>query len=60
MTEPKAMREIHEIREKISRETAGLTPEERTARVNENMYKLQKEFGFKITETLPAPRYTDK
>ena len=48
------MREIHEIREKMSREIKGLTIEERVARVNADLYRLQKEFGFKIAEDLPG------
>ena len=57
MNEPKAMQEIHAIREQLSREKRGLTIEERVARSNANIYRLQKEFGFKIAEELPEPRY---
>jgi hypothetical protein len=57
MTEPKAMREIHEIREKIHEERKTMTTEESIARVNASMINAQKEYGFKITYTMPEPRY---
>ena len=48
MNEPKSMREIHEIREKISREMEGLSPEERARRVNEEARSIIEEYGLKI------------
>jgi len=48
MTEPKAVSEIHAIREKISRETANLTPKEKAERVNENAQKAIEQHGIKL------------
>ena len=48
MNEPKAMREIHEIRERISYETAGLSPEERSQRVNRAAENLLKQYGIEL------------
>jgi hypothetical protein len=58
MNEPKAMREIHEIREQLSREKKGLTIEERVARTNIAIDRVQKEFGIKVIDALPERRYS--
>jgi hypothetical protein len=58
MNEPKAMREIHEIREQLSREKKGLTIEERVARTNIAKDRIQKEFGIKVIDALPERRYS--
>ena len=44
MTEPRAMREVHEIREKISVEEKGLTAAEKTARVSAEMAEIKKKY----------------
>ncbi len=46
--EPRAMREIHEIREKLHEEMKGLTRGEYTARANRTAEKLAKQYGMKI------------
>ena len=56
MTEPKAMREIHEIREKIYEETKNMTASEHTAYFNAIAEKALKEFGIKIIDK-PESRY---
>ncbi|MDR1093858.1 MAG: hypothetical protein LBL66_06885 [Clostridiales bacterium] len=57
MTEPNAMREIHEIRECLSREKNGLTIEERLARTNAATLELQKKYGFRVIDKLPERKY---
>ena len=49
MNEPRAMREIHEIREKMSLEKRGLTIEERVARANASVDELKKR-GIKVAD----------
>ena len=46
--EPRAVREIHAIREKIYEETKHLTREERIKRINDKGQRLAAEFGFTI------------
>jgi hypothetical protein len=48
MTEPKAMREIHEIRDRIYEETKNMTPAEFNAFVRKNSDDLLKETGYKL------------
>jgi len=48
MKEPKAMREIHEIMEKIYEEEKHLTPEERVKKIHEESEKFLKETGLKL------------
>jgi hypothetical protein len=45
--EPKAMREIHKIQEKIYEEEKKLTPAQRIHRVKEAARKLMEEYGLK-------------
>ena len=45
--EPKAMREIHKIQEKIYKEEKGMTSEQRLRRVKESARKLMEEYGIK-------------
>ena len=47
--EPKAMREIHKIQEKIYKEEKGLTSEQRIRRVKEAARKFMEEHGIKFT-----------
>lgn len=46
--EPRAMREIHEIREKLYEEMKNMTPGEYTARVNREAEELAKQYGLKM------------
>ncbi len=46
--EPRAMREIHEIRERLARETSYMTPEEHAAHVNRIAEKLARKHGFTL------------
>ena len=46
--EPRAMREIHEIREKLYEEMKDMAPGEYTARVNRQAEELAKKYGFKM------------
>lgn len=55
MNEPKAMREIHEIREKIYEETKNMTPAEFNARVQKNVDALLKETGYKLVPVEGKP-----
>ena len=48
--EPKAIKEIHEIREQIFEETKGLTAEERAAQTNRIGMKLAEKHGLKISQ----------
>lgn len=54
-TEPRAMREIHEIREKLYEEMKGLTPEEYATRVNREAEELARKHGLKIQTSAVAP-----
>ena len=45
--EPKAMREIHKIQEKIYKEEKGMSSEQRLRRVKEAARKLMNEQGIK-------------
>ena len=45
--EPKAMREIHKIQEKIYEEEKGLTSQQRIRRVKESAQKMMREYGIK-------------
>ena len=45
--EPKAMREIHRIQEKIYEEEKDMTPAQRIRRVKESARKLMEEYGIK-------------
>ena len=55
MNEPRAMREIHEIRERIYEERKGMTPEEYNAMVKKNTDALLKESGYKLVPVEGKP-----
>jgi hypothetical protein len=46
--EPKALKEIHDIREKIYEETKNMTPEERAKYAHSEAQKLMKLYNLKI------------
>ena len=46
--EPKALKEIHDIREKIYEETKNMTPEERVRYAHCEAQKLIKQYNLKI------------
>lgn len=46
--EPKAMREVHEIRELLAKETGHMTPEEHVAHVNKIAEECARKYGFKL------------
>ena len=46
--EPKELKEIHIIREKIYEETKNMTPAERTKHANDMAKKVIKEYDLKI------------
>ena len=48
MNEPRAMREIHEIRKKIYEDTKHMTPEEQTELTRMEAQALIEKFGLKI------------
>lgn len=48
ISEPKALREIHEIREQIYEETKGLTPEERAEHTNKIGREIAEKYGLKV------------
>lgn len=52
--ESRAMREIHEIRERLAKETGHMTPEEHTAHVNRIAEELARKHGFKLVRS-PNP-----
>jgi hypothetical protein len=52
--EPRAMREIHEIREQLAKETAHMTSEEHVAHVNNIAEELARKYGFKLVRS-PNP-----
>ena len=47
LKEPKAMREIHKIQEKIYEEEKGLTSAQRISRVKEEARKFVEKYGIK-------------
>lgn len=49
--EPRAMREIHEIREQLAKETGHMTPEEHAAHVNRIAEELSHKYGFKLVRS---------
>ena len=51
--EPGAMREIHEIREKLYEETKGVTPEEHTAWIHERSRALLEQYGIQLKKAAP-------
>ena len=55
MNEPRAMREIHEIREKIYEERKGMTPAEYNAEVEKNTDALLKKHGYKLVPVEGKP-----
>lgn len=48
--EPRALREIHEIREKLFEETKDLSPEERSVRRNKIGREVAEKYGLKIKQ----------
>ena len=48
--EPRALREVHEIREKIYEETKNLSAEERAALTNKIGREVAEKFGLKIIQ----------
>jgi len=48
--EPRALREIHEIREQIYEETKNLSPEERAERTNRIGREIAEKYGLKIKQ----------
>ena len=48
MNEPKALQEIHRIREEIYEETKHMTPAEHTRYVKEGARKLIEEYNLKL------------
>jgi hypothetical protein len=48
MSEPRAMKEIHDIREKIYEDTKRLSPEEQTELTRREAQALIDKFGLKI------------
>lgn len=46
--EPKAMREIHEIRERLYEEEKNLSPEEKIAKIHRESEAVIKKYGLKF------------
>ena len=55
MNEPKAMREIHKIREKIYEQRKGMTPTEYNAEVGKNTEALLEKSGYKLVPVEGKP-----
>lgn len=52
--EPRVMREIHEIRKRLSEEIRHMAPGEYTKRVNHTAEEMAKKYGFKLIDS-PKP-----
>ena len=52
--EPRPMREIHEIQERLYAEEKNLTPQERIAKIHREAEELIKEYGLKFKLHKPA------
>ena len=48
MNKPKALKEIHDIREKIYEETKDMTPEEKVKYTHNEAQKLIKQYNLKV------------
>ena len=48
--EPRALKEIHEIREQIYEETKNLSPEERAERRNKVGREIAEKYGLKVRQ----------
>ncbi len=55
MKEPKAMREIHEIMEKIYEEEKHLTPEERVKKINKESEEFIKKHNLNLKRVARKP-----
>ena len=55
--EPRAMREIHEIREHIYEETKNMSPEERSAFTRKEAQEMIEKYGLKVNR---PERYADR
>jgi hypothetical protein len=51
MNEPEVMRELHEIRARMSAETKDMTPEQRADRTNAIAAEIAKQYGFEFSYT---------
>ncbi len=49
--EPRAMREIHEIRERLSEEMRHMAPGEYTRRANRIAEEMAKKYGLKLLDS---------
>ena len=58
MNEPRAMREIHEIREQIYKETKNMTQKERAALTHSEAQEMIDKYGLKLKR--PEPRIAAK
>lgn len=54
LTEPRAMREVHEIRERLYEEDKNLSDKELLAKWHEVGQRLSKELGLKIASSKPT------
>ena len=60
MSEPNAMREIHEIREQLYEETKNMAPAEEIARVNKHTRELSDKYGFEFEIVAPPVLVSSK
>lgn len=55
--EPRAMREIHEIREQLAKEITCITPREHTVRINQKARELAEKYGFTLVDNAHSPHH---